>query len=537
MSGRDPRSPVRGAARPLARRMLPAIWSTAVRVLAILRTILLPTILPPASLLSAIFLPSVAEAYDPATTHAGLTERAVLASELHRALAHRLSRPLGLFEPIVLRRSDLEVGESRTLLGRLDALDPAGGYRPGPDGAAPALGWIVAGSVIAETPAERGQNLFFDPVRGNGLAQAGGLFDLGHGLLMLFDTAGLRGAATGTAFNLTGRPSIEWLLAPDNDVGLRVFYDQLEAAIAGELPGPRGTALARALLALGGTLAVLEDAGEPAHVRNDFRAAYLNVGGSSPFDRGSRFERYVAETFGRAGVPAAGEPVSRPTVMAYITAADRQGLADRTQRRFFSDGTLPEDGVVDRDTTGADVMKDARASLPYALPALPHLDLRGLGDKRYAYASPQAEAADSLPRAGGAPPPRRRLLAYLRVPGRVRFFLDGSVYVDTARALLPEIGAYGAGLVDHLFRAEIHLGVTGDTVAISVTGARGEVRKGEVRLFAEDDAGRRHPFATAVPSGTPATLTIPAGTRRIGAVLRGEDDAGELIAVAEQPVR
>src|SRR5262249_43425839 len=157
-------------------------------------------------------------------------------------------------------------------------------------------------------------------------------------------------------FNMTGRPSTEWLTAPDNDVGLPVYYAQLEAAVAGEDPGRRSTALARALLALGGTLAVLEDAGEPAHVRNDFRGAFLGWGGASPFDRGSAFERYVAETYGRGGVPAPAAPVSRPTVMAYITAADRQGLADRTQRRFFSAGSLPEDAVVDRDTTAVEVM-------------------------------------------------------------------------------------------------------------------------------------------------------------------------------------
>jgi hypothetical protein len=479
-----------------------------------------------------------ARAYDPATTHAGLTERAVLASELHRVLARRLSRPLGLFEPVVLHLRDLDGNEARTLGGRLDALDPAGGYRPGPDGVAPALSWIVAGTVIAETPAERGQNLFYDPVRGNGLAQAGGLFDLGHGLRTLFDSGGLRGAATGTAFNLTGRPSTEWLVAPDNDVGLAAFYDQLEGAVTGELPGPRGTALARALLALGGTLAVLEDAGEPAHVRNDFRGAYLAAGGSSPFDRGSPFERYVAETFGRTGVPAAGPAVSRPTVMAYITASDRQGLADRTQRRFFSDGTLPEDGIVDRDTTGAEVMRDARESLPYALPALPHLDLHGIGDKRYAYtAEPERPDAGAAQRAGAPSSKRRRLLAYLRVPGRVRFFLDSGVYGDTARALLPEIGAYGAGLIDHLFRVEIRLDVKPDAVSVSVGGARGAVRTGQVRLYAEDAAGRRRAFAAVAPGVTPVRLTIPAGSRRIAAVLRGADDAGELVAVAEQPVR
>lgn len=469
-----------------------------------------------------------ARAYDPATTHAGLTEQAVLASELHRVLAHRMSRPLGLFEPVVLRRTDLDPSEARFLGERLDALDPAGGYRPGADGAAPALAWVVAGAVVAITPAERAGNLFFDPSRGSGLAAAGGAFQVGHDLRMLFvEGGGLRGFATGTSFNLTGRPSPEWLLAPDNDVGLPAFYAHLEAAGASELPAERGTALARALLALGGTLAVLEDAGDPAHVRNDFRAAYLDDGGASLFDRGSRFERYVAETFGEVGVPAPGTPVDRPTVLAYLTGADAQGLADRTQRRFFSDGTLPDSVVVDRETTGAEVMRDARASLPYGLPAVPHLDLAAMGDVHYAYAPPEPGAP------AGAP--RRRLLAYLRVPGRVRFFLDRAVYHDTARALLPEIGAYAAGLVNHLFRAEIRLDIANGTVAVSVSGARGEVRKGAVRVYADDASGKRRAIGAVTASAKPQSLTIPAGSRRIAAVLRGEDDAGELVAVSERP--
>ena len=56
----------------------------------------------------------------------------------------------------------------------------------------------------------------------------------------------------------------------------------LEAAVAGETPQVRATALARALLALGGVLTVLEDAGEPAHVRNDYRRAFLATAGAEP---------------------------------------------------------------------------------------------------------------------------------------------------------------------------------------------------------------------------------------------------------------
>src|SRR3954447_12235914 len=100
---------------------------------------------------AALLAAAPAHAYDPATTHAGLTERAAFASVLHKVLSRRLGRPLGLFEPITLRATDLPDGEARALRIRLAALDPAGGYRPTDDGAASALAWVVAGTVIANT--------------------------------------------------------------------------------------------------------------------------------------------------------------------------------------------------------------------------------------------------------------------------------------------------------------------------------------------------------------------------------------------------
>jgi hypothetical protein len=151
---------------------------------------------------------SVARAYDPATTHAGLTERAALASQLHRVLARALSRPLGLFEPVALSLDDLPQAQSQSLEARLAALDPSAGGTPGPDGVAPALGWVIAGSVIASTPAERGQYYFYDPARGSGLSNSGGVASLGNTLGLLLDSGGgFRALFTGTQFNMTGRPS------------------------------------------------------------------------------------------------------------------------------------------------------------------------------------------------------------------------------------------------------------------------------------------------------------------------------------------
>jgi hypothetical protein len=493
--------------------------------------------------------PGRVSAYDPATTHAGLTQRAAVASALHAALVKRFGRPLGLFEPVRFAGASLPDNDRRFLQARLDALDPAGGYRPGDDGVATSLAWLVAGSVIAWTPAERGQNSFYDPSRAAGLRQGGGMGELGQSLRLMFDGGSLRGWATGTDFNLDGPPSTAWVQSAQNDVGLTTLYDQLELSVTAGDRTTRNTALARALMAMGGVLAVLQDAGEPARVRNDFRGAFLsdNLSGSpGPFNRGSAFERFVADNYGIAGVPAAGHPIDRPNVLAYFTAGDSQGLADRTQRRFYSPGTLPEDGVVDRDTTPQEVLTAARDSLVYGLPGLPRLELRQIGRKQYVYAVGDEQQgrlvltsqAPRAPKPGIATPRSRRLLAYQRVPGHVRFFMDHAVYQDTARALLPEVGAYCAGLIDHLLRGEAAIKVEGGSATVTITGARGAIRGGQLRVFADDAAGARKPIgswpASALTGGQSVSVAVPAGTRQLAAVLRAEDDAGVLVAAGEQ---
>ena len=277
-------------------------------------------------------------------------------------------------------------------------------------------------------------------------------------------------------------------------------------------------------MALGGSLAILEDAGNPAAVRNDFRGSYLRGASSAPFDRRSSFEHAVAELYGTSGVPAPRSVVQRDNVAAFFSAPDGQGLADRTQRRFFSDGTIPEDGIVDRETSAADIVKAARASLTYALPAIPRLELREPGVRHYVTAS---DGPGTRP---------RRVLAYERVPGRVRFFLDGAVYLDTARALLPEIAGYAAGFVDHVLRGEIKLEVDGGRLRAVVNGPAGKVRGGKLRIFAEDASGRRREIGSFPSDGAgidTASVTVPPGTRRAAAVLRGNDDAGPLVAFGE----
>lgn len=467
---------------------------------------------------------STARAFDAATTHAGLTQRAAVASHLHHILSRRLARPLGLFDPIALHPELIPVEQRRLLMSRLFALDPAGGYRPGPDAVASALAWTVAGTVIAKTPPERMRNFFFDPSTGAGLRDDDAIEGSLHAVRQVVDRGTLRDVMTGASFAFEGEPSVKWLEEPENDVGLRAFRDGLELAISDPDAAVRSSALARALLALGGSLALLEDAGNPAAVRNDFRGSYLRGSTAAPFDRRSPFEHAVAELYGTSGVPAPATVTARANVRAFFTAPDGQGLADRTQRRFFSDGTLPENGVVDRDTSTADVVRAARESLTYALPTVPRLELHELGVPRYVTVN---DGPGSRP---------RRLLGYMRVPGRVRFFLDQAIYADSARALLPEIASYAAGFVDHLLRGAIQLSVDGAQVRATVSDPTGKIRGGKLRIFAEDGAGRRREIGAFPSDGAgidSASAALPPGTRRAAAVLRGEDDAGPVVAFGE----
>jgi hypothetical protein len=156
----------------------------------------------------------------------------------------------------------------------------------------------------------------------------------------------VRGLAAGTAFTLEGKSALNWIESPSNDLGIPVFFDNWERAVSLASPRERESALVRALLALGGVMAVLEDAGQPAFVRNDFRVAFLQG------NDGSAYEQFVAEHYGRTGLPPAAAPVSRPDIASFFASADGKGLANRTQRRFFSEGTIPADVSIDRDTKG-----------------------------------------------------------------------------------------------------------------------------------------------------------------------------------------
>jgi len=463
----------------------------------------------------SLLAPRRINAYEPATTQAGLLQQGALGSRLHQVLINAFGRSLGLFEPLVLDKKNAST-DALLLWQRLILLDPAQGYRPGSRGDQSALGWLSAGAVLAETPAEEGRHHYFLPTTGRGLDDRKGVSGAAQALSGAIDSGegrtGVRSLGTGMAFDQTGMPSTAWLFSGQNDLSVTRFVYWVSKSATLATPAQRDSALARALLCAGATAAVLIDAGEPAHVRNDFRAAHES--------NALNYERYVAERHGREGLPASLKPVSRPSLLAFITAPDGEGLADRTHRRFFSEGSVPADVPLSPAQSTIEILERAGEGLAFPLPNLPRLSIAN--DNRVKYLKMEG----------------RRALAYKRLPNRLHFFLDEAVFKDTAKAVLPEIEAYVAGMLNHLIRVQLQLTISNGQVSVGAKGLTGPISGGQLELVWEDENGQRHAMGEAIAVAdsdavAAVHVAVPAAASRVVAVLRGQDHAGPIAAVGQ----
>jgi hypothetical protein len=462
--------------------------------------------------LALVAAPRFAHAWDPATTHNGMTERAAAISKFHATLVHDLDRALGIFEPLRLDFGLLDRNVARSLKARLETLDPAGGCRPSSDGVATASAWLRAGAVLAKTPPERGRNHFLEPGTLSGLDDSGGLSGTLYAARLTFDEGTtVRDTATGQTFDLEGLSALDWVHSSRNDLGLAAFLEQWALATSATQANQRDTALARALLALGGTLAVLEDMGQPAYVRSDFRAEFL------AHDTGSALERFVADRYGAVGLPAPGKPVVRLDFDSYFVAPDGKGLAQTTQQHFFSTGTLPHDLSIDAMESNADIRAVANRTLRFGEPSLSTLDVRQDGKTRYVL-------RDGL-----------RILAYDCSGNRVRFFLDERVRQDLARRWLPEVEAYAAGMVDHLLRRKLQIKVVDGRAEIAIAGVASDGIAGRnIHVLVEDAAGKRREIASSslAAESAPLSVSLPGDARKVAAFVRG-DGADGFVAAGE----
>jgi hypothetical protein len=442
--------------------------------------------------------PRPARAWEPETTHAGLAEQAALASRLHKRLV-TLGFGGGLFEPLTIPPAD-----APALLAALKLLSPTHGAVPDARGRQVALGWLAAGAALADVPAANGANHFFDPLTGRGWETPD------RGVLDLLGDK-VRGALGRAALPERGTPAPDWVTSRTNPLNLEAFATQYTKAVTAATPGERSRHMAAALVAAGAMMHALGDLGAPSRVRGD-EAAHLEPLGGGPDDLGSRFERIAALSFGRLGIPGPSRVVTRARLRDYFTSRDGGGLADLISRSYFSPNTLPH---------AVRAGGDAKPVLARREPTLP---------ARLNLMAASRDEGSVLRDAKGT------CLARYRVEHNVvSFSLDDECMLDQLSAILPEVVAYEAGLLDFLLRGELQLQL-GD--AITVTGKG--LGTGFVEVYVEDDRGVRTKLVAAATAPGNAELVrvpAPAAGTRVVAIYRGADPNGEpLVAVGAMPL-
>ena len=448
-------------------------------------------------------------AWEAATTHAGLTEQAALASSLHERLRVQFAQDKGLFQVLTVPPAD-----AVDLFVVLHRLNPTHGYVPDNRGKLSALGWLVAGSVVADTPEELAANHFYDPTTRTGLSPASLhsiLSRIRHRVVM---------TVNGGELERTGVAAPDWIEHPRNPFGLTGFRDQYIKAVTARTAGERSRHLAGALLAAGAMLHVLEDMGSPSHARNDL-AAHLDRLGPNPADVGSRFERVAALAFGRLGVPAPSKVISDRPLRAFFSAKDGSGLSDRTARSWFSEGTLPRALELGGNPRGALQRLGRTVERPAPVPP-PDLDLEAA----------TSEAGGELEDSHGA------CLARYRVENRrLSWSIDDACALEQVSAILPTVSGYAAGMLETLFRGTLALEADPSGGGVLVRAGAVDLGAGTIKIFWDDARGVRKQLAalkvtgakrgqTAAQSGPP-----PAAARRVAALFVGVDGSKrELLA-------
>ena len=422
------------------------------------------------------------------STHAGLTEAAATSSHLHARLVE-LGFTQGLFEPLTIPPAD-----ATALIATIKRYPPTGGFTPDARGRQFALGWLVAGSVIADDPFAADH--FYDPTTGAGWTppSRGAWSRLREAALDVMGRTPLPGP---------GIPAPDWIVDKRNPLGLAGFLDQYAKAVRGATPGERSRAMAGALVAAGAILHVLEDMGSPAHVRGDARA-FLEPVGPGRDDLGSRFERIAALAFGRLGVPAPARVVTRATLRGFFTAGAagtrargaEPGLADEIASSWFSEHTLP---APTRIGTGGRTVSPTLARPRPRPPSRLNLMAASQEAGHDPVATPTARAWPAT----GSPTASCR---------------SGSTTTARStrlRTILPEVSSYATGALDFLFRGELTVKV--DPRPGSTSPPRARSARGKLEVLAEDERGVRTQLATkdvARAAGGAALLHVAAAGRR-----------------------
>ncbi len=423
-----------------------------------------------ATLLTAGLCASPAQAWDPSTTHIGLTQQAAVDSALHSRWMRGTELQRGLFTALRVDPTLLSEVERRVLKNALLHAPEASGARAlGGPGACPgaqaprstqrfcvdgdvwqltALGWIELGIVAEVVPPDRMQHHFVD--RTDRTAEKWRDRNVQAWLLRSRSThnngAPLAGGATRTNFSGRATSALGWLSDDRDPLAPPRLAFHLERAYTSAEPNVRDHHLAMALLCTGALLHVTQDMAVPAHARG-FVAAFFQPLSETQNDRGLLLGEYAKLRFGRRGLPqtaaeqkaaARGRPLT-DSLRKHILGdpqAGYEGVATFAATRFLSTGRLPPPSPISEDLSPEEA---AQALLQDA--GLDPVEREG------AKLAPWPSTAGYLLTSTGRP-----LMAFERDGfGRVRPFLDEAVFRDTLALVLPQALGASRSLLDHLW--------------------------------------------------------------------------------------
>ena len=396
-------------------------------------------------------------------------------------------------------RSTLDGGEReparRELMRRWRSSIPKAASRPTVGGSS-ALGWLVAGAAVEGVPAERTRNHFYDPTRGD-RPRRGRRRSAAHAPRRRRDAASARCAASSPAPTSTARawPRPTGCARRDNEWGLAALPRRARAQRRGADERPSATARWRARCS------------PPARSRTSSRTPAIRRWCATTIASRSRptaapTSASSAAEYGRVGVPELdGAPVAKPHLTRSSTTATAAAWPIARSRASSRPARCP---------TAAATRARRRRRAPPA-PATP--------------AAPCAHLAhyERTPR-GLALVARRALLRRLRARAPAR---DRALRRRRARAALPRPPRR---------RRRARIG-DGDRTRRRARPRQGQHLRRRRRRRAPPGARARR--RSAPPTATPSsTSTLPAGTRRVAAVFRGVDAAGEpLVVVQEQTIK
>lgn len=456
--------------------------------------------------------------YEPTTTHTGITQKALLKTTLHQFIKH-LGYKNGIFSRLSLKAAPFRA--QRYYKKIREKLDSSGGYQPDDSLTQWGIGWVLAGNIIEEEKASQDRNHFFDPKTQKGLdnkkAVAGSLFSF---FSMIEGGDSLRAFLTASAFNFAGKSALKWIEHPDNPYSLKAFYTHLTHAITEKTESKRQYHLAESLIAMGALLHVLQDMSSPTHVRNDYYQGHLERVGESTYLRRSSYEYYVEHYYRRNGIPEyTGKAIKRPSFAAFFSTTAQQGLADLTQRSFFSPGSIPQPIFLNEKITKKQLYQKITRSMPYALPKIENLDLSDAHlHTKYLWSN------------------KSRLLAYRIIPKKrtLNFFLDYNCHAANARILLPLAVGFSQGFINHLLRGNLTLKKTESGFSVFNRGSL--TLRGKLILVTEDDKGSRKVLSTKMGfHSAPQTKIYDINAKdyknakKLWVVFQGKDQANDPI--------